>query len=300
MPADETAASAAAGHGRAFGRMVLVEEGKEKAFGLFTELSIFIWSAKTDEIQRIRFLGDDGFYWALKPGDYAIAAFIHAGSSGRLWLTFSVPEPGQAVYIGDVRLAVDKARYGFAVADNYSEALKKVETRLQEAQMEPMKSLARTEGRLGTYKRTLGICAKDWGIACGRTYQGVEPLLPQDTTEGFPTTSTRTPLFEWKPSKTDGVTYDIAIYESVTLAGFDAVPGARRQRGKLAAYAEGLQEPRFQLSTPLQPDRKYMWSVRLRNGDTVSSWSVSSYFAFFIVGWASGSGAWFGFSTPDR
>jgi len=43
-----------------------------------------------------------------------------------------------------------------------------------------------------------------------------------------------------------------------------------------------------------------MWSVRLRNGDTVSSWTTTSYFAFFIVGSARGSGQWYGFTTPDK
>jgi hypothetical protein len=107
------------------------------------------------------------------------------------------------------------------------------------------------------------------------------------------------PSFEWKPSTAEGVTYDIAIYESLPLTAFDSLPGAAKQRGKLAAYVEGLQEPKFQPGTPLQPNKRYFWSVRLRNGDLVSGWSTSSYFAFFIVGWATGSGDWFGFTTPD-
>jgi hypothetical protein len=36
----------------------------------------------------------------------------------------------------------------------------------------------------------------------------------------------------------------------------------------------------------------------LRDGDTVSSWSATSYFVFAIVAWASGSGQGFGFATP--
>jgi hypothetical protein len=300
MPGDAAAASPAAGFARAFGRVVFLAEGKEQAFGLFSPLSLFIWSAKTDEVQRMKFLEDGSFYLALKPGEYTIAAFLYSGSTGRLWLTFSVPEPGQAVYVGDVRLSVDKSRYAFSIVDNYPEALKKVEERLAEGRIEPMRALIRAEGPLGTSKRTLGICAKDWGIGCGRTYQGVEPLLPEGTTEAFPVISSRTPVLEWRPSKAQGVSYDVAIYESVTLAGIAGLPGARRQRGKLAAYMEGLEEPRFEVSTPLLPDKQYMWSVRLRSGDTVSTWSASSYFAFFIVGYSRGSGAWFGFSTPDK
>lgn len=210
-----------------------------------------------------------------------------------------MPEPGQAAYIGDLRLAVEKSRFRFGVADRYDDALKKVEARLAEAKVEPVKALMQSERRLGEYKRTLGICAKDWGIECNRKLQGVEPVLPENTLGGFPTVSNLTPSFEWKPSTADGVAYDVAIYESLALAGFDSLPGAAKQRGRLAAYVEGLREPKFQLGTPLQPNKRYFWSVRLRNGDMVSGWSTSSYFAFFIVGWASGSGDWFGFTTPD-
>jgi hypothetical protein len=51
---------------------------------------------------------------------------------------------------------------------------------------------------------------------------------------------------------------------------------------------------------PIIPDKKYYWSVRLRRDGVVSNWSRYSYFAFYVVGWSSGYGQWFSFSTPDK
>jgi hypothetical protein len=72
MTRDDPAASRAAGYGHAFGRIILYEDGKETSFGLFSELMIVILSVKTGETERLRFLGDNEFYWSLKPGEYAI------------------------------------------------------------------------------------------------------------------------------------------------------------------------------------------------------------------------------------
>ena len=57
-----------------------------------------------------------------------------------------------------------------------------------------------------------------------------------------------------------------------------ATTSVRDLPGALVAYAEGLREPRW--SPPsLQPGRLYQWTVRLRDGDTVSSWSTTEQHA---------------------
>jgi hypothetical protein len=305
IAADESAATAEAGYGRVFGRLVVFDQGEALIWGsspLFTRFGIFVRSLKTDQVERVAITAEDGsFYWPLKPGEYVIALFSYAEKTGRLWLTFSVPEPGKAAYIGDLHVVFEKSRYRFGVKDEYTRALKNVEARLTEAKLEPVSALMRPEGRLGTYKNVLNVCSPAWGLECDRTYQGVVTLQPEGTYKGFPTTASLTPLLEWKPSKDEGVTYDVAIYEFLVLDPFD-VPGAgrHRERGKLAAYAEGLKEPKLQLDTPLQPGKKYLWSVRLRKGDFVSTWSVSSYFDYFVIGWRKGSGQWHGFTTPEK
>jgi len=127
----------------------------------------------------------------------------------------------------------------------------------------------------------------------------VEPLKPAGTAQGFPVTENLTPPLEWKPSSRPGVAYDVAIFESLTFK-YGAAGNVPRMRGALVAYAEGLREPRYSPLAPLQPAKKYEWTVRLRDGDTVSSWSATSYFVFAIVAAASGSGQGFGFATPGR
>jgi hypothetical protein len=67
-----------------------------------------------------------------------------------------------------------------------------------------------------------------------------------------------------------------------------------------ATYAEGLTEPRFTPSAPLRPDKKYEWSVRLRRGDTVSSWSTTSFSLNLLIAGRSNSRSVFGFETPAQ
>jgi len=114
------------------------------------------------------------------------------------------------------------------------------------------------------------------------------------TGQGYPDVVDGRPQLAWKPSTAAGVTYDVAIYESLTLTV--DLPTAPRARGALVAYAEALPEPSFKPQQPLAPGKRYMWSVRLRNGDTVTSWSTTGYYAVI----AGGSGHWFGFATGEK
>ena len=70
----------------------------------------------------------------------------------------------------------------------------------------------------------------------------------------------------------------------------------------MVEYAEGIKTARFKLKNELKAKTKYYWSVRLRKGKAVSSWSTVSYryFAFLLVAvvGGSGSGIYFNFTTP--
>ena len=145
------------------------------------------------------------------------------------------------------------------------------------------------------YARVIDICDGAWGVRCSQSLQGVEPLSPQGTAEGVPVTGSLTPRLEWQPSTRPGVTYDVVVYESlwITLAGLRSarIPGPR------VAYAQGLREPGFAPAAELARGRIYAWSVRLRDGDTVSSWSSTSYSDF--AGTSRGWGQSFHFATPS-
>ena len=299
-PAAEESATVEAGYGRAFGRVVYLENGKQRVWKWGEELPVFIRPLPGGPLRRMAIKGDGRFIWPLKAGDYVIAGYSLLGPprTGRLWLSFSVPRPGQGVYIGDLRIEAMRGQYHFVIEDKYADALAIAESRLLAVNMAPLKLLMTPEPRQENVKNVWSICAERSGVTCDKNVQGVEPVQPPGTATSFATVASLTPLLEWKPPSKEGFTYDVAVYESLSLAG--NVPGALRIRGTRVAYAEGLREPRYQLSTPLAPNTRYEWSVRLRDGENVSTWTTTSYFAFFVVGWAAGSGQWFGLDTPAQ
>jgi hypothetical protein len=99
-----------------------------------------------------------------------------------------------------LRVIVEQRRFAFGLGDQYDAAVKRNEQRLAKEKVETVRALMRPEERLGSYRNMLPICAKAWGLECDRSYQGVIAVLPEGTYEGYPTTASRTPLFEWKPS----------------------------------------------------------------------------------------------------
>jgi hypothetical protein len=284
--------------GLVFGRLRLFYKDKEVEFSRVTNrVQLFIRTQQTGEIQRKDFTGDQGkFNWSLPVGEYVIVGYQYLTVTGRLWLTFSVPGPGEAAYIGDLYVMLQDGRYGWLVRDASAEAEQGFDAGLTKEGAKATVALMRPERRLGSYRRVTSICATvDWGIACDRTNQGVKPLSPAQSTQGFPTIDSLTPRLAWSAAHGEGVTYDLAIYESISAP----LLGLNHMRGPLVFYAEALPEPFHQLDTPLARGKRYEWSVRLRNGDTVSTWSTTGYFVFLIIAAASGSGDWFGFATPD-
>ena len=304
-PTEESVATAQSGYGRAYGRVVFVEEGTEREWSSFVfadTLTVFVRPLQGGDLQYMSIVGKGEFAWPLHPGDYVIVGYqTRRGSdnerkTARLWLTFSVPRAGQAAYIGELRIVTAKGAYRFAVQDDYANALAAREVSFKQANFESVKGLMRTEPQPGNYKRVSGIC-QGWGIKCEQIYNGVEPVLPEGTAEGFPTTADLTPVLEWKPSAKPGVTYDVAIFESLSFT-YGMAGAVARMHGARVAYAEALSEPRFRLRAPLAPGKRYEWTVRLRDGDTVSTWSVTNRFVFLLVAATARTGVAFGFQTP--
>jgi hypothetical protein len=295
QPVREASGPTEAGYGEAFGRIEYREDGKETAWDtsgfLGDSLMLFVRAVGTEEVQKVPLQGDGTFYWRLRPGEYVIVGFriVRRGwghnprRTARLMTTFSVPHAGQAFYIGDLRIVTQKNRSRFDVVDRWEGS----------AKPGAAKALMRLELPPGRFTRVTGICSPSWGLECDRTYQGVRPVLPEGTAWNFAPTKSLTPRLEWQPSSRRDIAYDVAIYESVAFEGIKGL------RGTLVAYAEGLREPKYS-PAPLEHWRQYEWTVRLRDGDTVSSWSATSYNFFAVVVWGSGSGQYFGFETPRR
>lgn len=312
-PATEGDATPQAGYGRAFGRVAYTEDGKEVIWGMTwtanNQLTLFLRSNRTGEMQSLDLEGTGYFVWPLRPGDYTLLAFRteQPGSPGirrrtaRLMATFAVPQPGQAVYLGELQVEAGRGGYRMRVADKYDEGgLSRFEARADAGKFQAAKGLMTLEPPPGKYKRVRSICGGNWGIECTNEFRGVEPLAPAGTAHSFPVVTTLPPLLEWKPSGKPGVTYDVAVYDSHATFPLQQLSAVNLQvRGAIVAYAEGLAEPRF-APAGLVRNRNYEWSVRLREGDTVSTWSTTSRFTFVIVAASRGSGQFFGFATaPD-
>lgn len=282
-PVNEEVATTAGGYGRAFGRIQYVEDGNQTLWSTTLlrsdSLTLFVRSVQTQEMQYLQVEEDGTFYWPHRAGEYEMVGYQVArvrGSattrnSSRLMTKYSIPEAGRAVYIGDLRIESSKSRSGFQVMDRFVEAEKRVESRLASAKLEAVKGLMRFEQQPGIYKTVTRICDSSWGLNCDSTYQGVQPLEPQGTADGFPLTQKLAPLLQWTPSNKAGVSYDVAIYESMMLTYGTGRQGNARLRGTLVDYAEGLSQPMYSPVQALQPGKQYEWTVRLRNGDTVSS-----------------------------
>jgi hypothetical protein len=304
QPVDETAATAEAGYGRAFGRIEYLEDGKETAWNASEffgdSLVLYVRPVGGGELKNMVMEGDGTFYWLLPAGEYVIVGYrmtrrrfgSNPVTSDRLMTTFSVPQAGQAFYIGDLRIETVKSRSRIRVVDRYDAALKRADPRIAGPRFGAVKALMRLEQPPGRFTRVTGICSPSWGLQCDSSYQGVRPIEPWGTASTFAGTRSLAPRLEWQPSSRRDLTYDVAIYEFVPI-------GNRGLRGTLVAYAEGLREPSY-TPAPLEHWQKYEWTVRLRDGDTVSNWSTTSYNFFAVVAWGRGSGQYFGFETPKK
>jgi hypothetical protein len=296
----QVAAVPAAGY--VLGRIHTLENGEERVHrtALFpvNPFDVFVWSARTGQFERHGLEGDGSFTWALPPGDYAVAGYQAYAPLrvGRIWTQFRVPEAGRSAYIGTLRIEVSEAGYRFAVEDRFDQAIATVRPSLPVAVGEPAKALMTLEPPLGRVAQVWPLCSKRSGLVCDRSLQGLAATLPAGSGQGFPTVDSLMPTLAWQAAAPSGFTYDVAVYESLVI---NPVPGfIRTLRGPLAAYAEGLEAPSWQIGHALRPDRKYEWSVRLRDGDAVSTWTTTGSFAFYVVAFFSSSGKWFGFTTP--
>lgn len=293
-----------AGQTTVFGSFEVIKDGKRqkcgKMLGLDDLCNLMILSPGSAQASTYGITEEGSFAWSLAPGDYTIAGFkmLEGRRSGRLAVHFNVPKGVERLYIGNMTLVIEKGLYRAGIKDDYDEAVEKHRAKSPGTFPLPQKALMELESELGTFDSVRYICAEGWGIECTKKYHGVTPIQPKTATQSFNVVDSLTPSFEWKPSSKEGITYDLVIYEAMpySLAGMvtEYLPG------RVVVYEEGLKSPAWQPDAPLKPDHKYYWAVRLRQDRIVSNWSKYSYFAFYIVGWASGHGQWFSFSTPSK
>jgi hypothetical protein len=306
-PVDEKTASEKPGFARVFGTVRYIEDGKEAKWGSVfpstDSLTLFVRPAPGGEMQYVDVPADGLFFWPVQAGEYTIVGFQLARRSAgtftrtpRVMARFSVPQAAQALYIGELAVETRGGAIRMQVVDRYESALSQATERIQAAKASPAKSLMKLEPPPGRFERQTSICAPSWAMGCDSDYQGVRPVKPEGTERTYVLVSDRTPTLEWKPSTKPGTTYDVAIYESLefTYSLWGAVRGLQ---GSLVAYAEALPEPRY-VPPALDSGKRYLWSVRLRDAETVSTWSTTSYSFFIVIAARRASGQYFGFETP--
>ena len=209
---------------------------------------------------------------------------------------FNVPESGGDTYLGSIVLRSIRIGLVPIVEDRFDLIAPLYDAKFPQREGTSVKRVIEISGTLGNVAAYRYQCHTDWGIECSKRYKGITPVSPECKTTGFPLTPSLQPTFRWQRSSRDDVRYDLVLYEAAAYSIGGMMTNAY-MRGDQIAYIEDLKEPNWTPSILLKPDTRYFWSVRLRDGDTVSGWSTQSHFTFALVAWSSGSGQWFQFKT---
>ncbi len=138
--------------------------------------------------------------------------------------------------------------------------------------------------------------------ACSTTVHGLTPAYPKaglNWAERPRTLENLQPTFRWKPVAGPDVRYDFIIYESHKIP-YSWAWVEEWVIGKGVYYREELKEPKHTLEVPLQPNRAYYWSVRVRRGENLSDWSRFDYRKYQYGGGHKREFPFFIFKTPDK
>lgn len=284
------------------GKQVMISRTHFRSTGPFSVLVL------PDGANRMLTLGADvqgWFAWHLDPGAYTLQG-LAIGYEKRLSILgmagrFTIEDGDQTVYIGHftVDLSSDSPKISFREAEQ--DVIQEVGKRDSQAPP-PTKRLLMPEEKIGAYSHVRSTCAKEWGVECSRSLRGVEPIAPAVARNfrgvGFARVDTTMPELRWKPAPGPDITYDVAVWEAADYTLPETLITGHMP-GKLIAYKEALDSPTLALTTPLNRNTKYHWSVRLRKGETVSTWSRAGHSMFLVVMWSYSSGYWFGLETPE-
>ena len=300
--------AAAAGKVIVVGRLRVLHEDEDNQWSLFRPARIYVardgkGKAFSQELMR----ADGMFFLPLEPGEYMFvgAAFNNPNSwtegqlarTSRVGARFTVPRGEESVYVGTIKIEAVQSGYVQSVIDDYEMAVGAYQDKYPDA-AKPSLALMQIKQRVGTYQLIQQACSADWGVNCTGKYGGVTPAYPPVETNNFPVVSSLQPTFRWEPSTKDGVLYDLVLYRAVSYSPLGI--GGHYLPGQVVEYRQGLVEPGYRTSEPLEPNEKYYWSVRLRRDGIVSNWSRFSYLNFMIFAYTSGHSSWFGFATPGN
>jgi hypothetical protein len=275
-------------------------------------LALIVMAEAGGEAQTY-FMRDDGrFEWNLRPGRYIVAGVEwtkdeitgpysrrSAHRVARPWLGFAVSEEPAATYLGTLRVDLNRGQVRYRIEDNFAAARAAFAAKLPALADKPVRQglMARVEEPTRS-ANVHPICEPRWGLAvCSDKRHGIAPLQPAAAQDVFPVVDSLQPTLEWEPAPRSELRYDLAVWKVVD---YRHLLLTRRLQGPVAYYRAGLVEPRHKLEVPLDPGTRYYWSVRLREMDTVSSWSTFGTGYFVLVAYGESSNLMFNFATPSR
>ncbi len=295
MPLD--AAAKAEAKKLAFGRIKLIAESGDSIElddpGVFQSGDLFLmWVLPEagEKATRLEVEESGEFFWKLSPGNYVVANYEWNRNAGgaaagghfsgrRLWADFSGSADTDATYIGTLTLrAISQYGYKISVEDESDKAAAWLATTKEDISSDIATSVMTLEDQRWQ-DGGIPICVPQLGVVCDKRRNGVEVITPKQTqSTQFRKIKSLTPTLEWKPSTNADIRYDVVVYEAYyQKAGFlsgGGKPGGGYEVGRALEYVEGLAEPLYQLKTPLEPGKRYYWSVRLRHPKFVSRWST--------------------------
>ncbi len=294
----------AAGDRVVFGSVEVYEDGEQEKWGIkFTGSNYFylaILPPDSNEATTYKLAKDGQFYWSLPPGEYTLLGYhwqdLQAQRTGYIGVRFSVPETGPDVYLGTIEFHGNAVFLVPQFADKFDQVSRSYDTKFPSRRGTAIRQMIQAPQALGNFSAIRGQCHADWRIECDKRFRGVTPISPDVSQSGFPMADTLRPEFRWKACARQDVSYDLVLYEAAAYTVGGALMPSY-MKGRVVAYEEGLKEPRWQSDTHLKADTRYIWSVRLRDGDIVSRWSTQSHSTFLLVYASSGYGQWFQFKT---
>ena len=291
-----------------FGKFDLLTNGKPDTVGLFESAPAIILPEQSNKVLIAPLDSQGWFSLNIEPDTYSLLGLHYRDSNGaeKWWglnTSFTIAPQDKAVYIGNIMLEIGKGEPILKLVDMEQSAAAEFRKRYSNSTVQPATHLLQRK-QLGTYHIGSPICSSGgilWGAECTREIQGVEPIYPAlkrrlNNKVDFTQIDNTQPTFSWKPVADKSLTYDLVIWEA---ASYQTPLGAPQYvPGKVAVYEENLSQPGFALRNSLKPKTKYMWSVRVRSNDVVSTWSTAGHFAFLLVAWSMGRGELYSFETP--
>lgn len=287
-----------------FGSVEVYEAGKLKEWGTrffgYDHFYLTILPANSNEAITYKLDKTGNFFWSLPPGEYTLLGFVWDSDtgqrSGRIGVDFSVEESGADAYLGTIVYRGNVVFMVPGIEDRFGQIAAAYDAKFPGRRGSAVRRLLEAPAAVGHAAAYRGPCDSVWKVECDKRFRGVTPISPEVTQSGFPTANDLLPEFRWKGCPRSEVTYDLILYEAAAYAvGGALVPSY--MKGRVVTYVEDLAQPFWRPDKPLKPDTRYFWSVRFRDGDTVSGWSTQSHSTFLLVYMSWGSGQWFQFKT---